>query len=784
MPISGPTEVRALAEDVNALSASVHAELAERRRAEANAQLSEASYRLLFQGNPSPMYVYDVEHTRFVAVNDAALALYGYTREEFIGMAVEELIAPRDADRLKSSVSNVRSGRYHGLSNPDIWRYRRRDGSEFDVEVTANDHSFEGRAAGVVLALDVTERVEAERLLRVSEARYRDLFENASDLIATVDLNGRMTDVNEAFIAATGYSRDELLQLCLEDLIPAESRAALERARTQKLAGASETIYEHELLAKDGTRIQLEVASRLIFEDGRPVGTEAICRDISERKQLEEQLRQAQKMEAVGRLAGGVAHDFNNLLTVISGYADAAARRPGPGRPAPETSTRSHGAGRARGGAHPPAARLQPPAGAPSRACSTSTTSSRDLTPMLARLIGEDIELATQHSRVADPGCVGRPGPDRAGAREPGRQRARRDAGGRAAHDRDGQRRAGRGVRRRSTPRPCAGPLRDARCQRHRHGHGRRDAGAHLRAVLHHEASRASGTGLGLATVYGIVKQSGGHMWVYSEPGHGHDVQGAPAACGFAGDRRGGSARRCQWLPAATETILLVEDEESLKRLTARILENHGYEVIAAETAMEAVEIAARNGRTIHLLLTDLVMPELSGTALAERVCELRSRRPRPLHVGIRRRRRDAERVADARISLPREAVQRERARRQGARDARRGLTARLTNRLPPARPRCLHDHEPFPQLVRDRLERACPDHHRTLVLLDLVALAEEVVRFVEEEDRPPALGVVEHVREVLLRLPDVLRNDLGDSDHGDSCVRACRKQLLQLVHL
>jgi two-component system, cell cycle sensor histidine kinase and response regulator CckA len=468
----------------------------------------------------------------------------------------------------------------------------------------------------VVLALDVTERVEAERLLRVSEARYRDLFENASDLIATVDLDGRVTDVNGAFVAATGYSRDELLQLRLENLIPAESRAALEQARTQKLAGASETVYEHELLAKDGTRIQLEVASRLIFEDGRPVGTEAICRDISERKQLEEQLRQAQRLEAVGRLAGGVAHDFNNLLTVISGYAEALLE------------------GRDR--AHEP--ELDQIAAAAERATILTRQllafSRRQvlrprvlqlndivagLTPMLSRLIGEDVELAATlapslNTVLADPNQL------------------EQVLVNLAVNARDAM--------------PEGGLLRIQTAnvvldEEYVAQHAEAVVGPHVMLsvsdtgigmddeTLSHVFEPffttkpvGVGTGLGLATVYGIVKQSGGSMWVYSEPGQGTTFK---ALLPRADSPATVEAARAPTPVAAkgTETILLAEDEESLKRLTARILENHGYEVIAADTATEAVAIAARNGRTIHLLLTDLVMPELSGTALAERVCEL-----------------------------------------------------------------------------------------------------------------------------------------------------------------
>ena len=135
-----------------------------------------------------------------------------------------------------------------------------------------------------------------------------------------------------------GAGRDRLLP----DFVPPEwhDAASAKRTTARSTGSVATTVYEHELLAKDGRRIQVEVASRLIVEDGAPVGTEAICRDITERKQLEEQLRQAQKMEAVGRLAGGVAHDFNNLLTVIIGYAEALLERHGTRRASP-SSTRS-----------------------------------------------------------------------------------------------------------------------------------------------------------------------------------------------------------------------------------------------------------------------------------------------------------------------------------------------------------------------------------------------------------------------------------------------------------
>jgi two-component system cell cycle sensor histidine kinase/response regulator CckA len=604
---SGPAEVRTLAEDVNALTTSVHTELYERRSA-------EESYRLLFERNPSPMWVFDAETHRFLAVNDVAVAGYGYSRDEFLAMGIEDIRRTDDVGRLNGDIATHES--QSGLRNAGIWRHRRKDGTELDAEITSHDHRFEGRAARVVMALNVTERIEAEHALRRSEARYRDLFENASDLIATVDLEGRVTDVNAAFLRSTGYSREELLELRLEDLIPPESREALDAARTQKLAGALETVYEHEFLARDGTRIQMEVASRLIFEDGKPVGTEAICRDISERKSLEEQLRQAQRLEAIGRLAGGVAHDFNNLLTVISGY----------------TETLLEGRDRA----------SEPELDQIAAAAERATILTRQLlafsrrqvllprvlqlndvveglTPMLSRLIGADVELVATlapslDSVLADPNQL------------------EQVLVNLAVNARDAMPQGGR------LTINTANVVLD---EDHVAQHGDANVGPHVMLsvsdtgvgmdvdTLSHAfepffttKAVGTGTGLGLATVYGIVKQSDGSIWVDSEPGKGTTFHAfLPRAESPATQE----ATQPQKPVAAsgTETILLAEDEESLRRLSARILEQRGYDVIAAESATEAVRLAGETDRTIDLLLTDLVMPELSGTELATRVCKL-----------------------------------------------------------------------------------------------------------------------------------------------------------------
>ena len=606
VPVSGPAEVRGLAEDVNVLVASVHAELQERRRA-------EESYRLLFESNPNPMYVYETATTRFVAVNDVALNAFGYSREEFLRMPLESVVAPHELERLHAAVDGIKSGRNNGLTHSGVWRARRKDGSEFDAEFTVHDHVFEGQRARVVMALDVTERIEAERALRRSEARYRDLFENASDLIATADLDGRLTAVNETFVRALGYSREELIGTPVDELTAPEARAGVLAAREQKLAGAEATVYESELVAKDGQRVQVEIASRLIVEDGVPVGTEAICRDITERKQLEEQLRQAQKLEAIGRLAGGVAHDFNNLLTVISGYAESLLE------------------GRDRSSEF----ELDQIAAAADRAAILTRQllafSRRQVleprvldlnevvngaTPMLTRLIGEDVELVASldpdtNPVLADPNQLGQVLLNL------------------AVNARDAMPGGGRVLIQ------TANVELDEEYVAH---HGEANVGPHVVLSVSDTGSGmdadtlahvyepffttkpvGTGTGLGLATVYGIVKQSGGSIWVYSEPGAGTTFKvylprSESAVALETGPPRVSSATN------GSETILLAEDEESLRLLTARMLEKHGYEVIAAESSTEALRIVEENGRRFDLLLTDLIMPELSGGALAKKV--------------------------------------------------------------------------------------------------------------------------------------------------------------------
>ena len=239
---------------------------------------------LRLEDEPVAMGVFDAETLRIVAVNEAAVRAYGYSRDEFSAMTIADLHAPEELPRLQADV--------HAEAAPlrlaGVWKHLRKDGSIAHVSVASHACEFGGRPAWLVAGTDVTHTVETEAALRESEWRYRHLIENANDLIVAVDLNDVITDVNAAFERALGYERFELLGEPLTRVVVPEFHAALELAIEAKLAGAVyETRYELEFLARDGRRVPVLASSRLIENAGVPSGIQAICRDLSERREAE-----------------------------------------------------------------------------------------------------------------------------------------------------------------------------------------------------------------------------------------------------------------------------------------------------------------------------------------------------------------------------------------------------------------------------------------------------------------------------------------------------------------
>ncbi len=465
-------------------------------------------------------------------------------------------------------------------------------------------------------------RRRAEGALAQAEARYEILFDNATDIIYSHDLEGRFTTVNNTAERLLGYGPHELIGRNIADLVAPESLALAREKISAKVLGVAEaTVYELEVLCKDGSRLPVEVSTRLIMGDGRAVGVEGIARDIRERRRLEDQLRHSQKMEAVGRLAGGVAHDFNNLLTAILGYCKLLSTEIASDEPIREDVLEIESAARRAAAltgqllAFSRQQVLQP------QVLDLNATVS-DIERMLRRLIGEDVQLVTRLS--ADLGRV-RVDPSQIEQIVVNLAVNARDAmprGGKlvietANVDLD-RAYAARHVGMRAGPHVMVA-LSDT-------GHGMdRETQARIFEPFFTTKPVGKGTGLGLSTVYGIVKQSGGSIWAYSEPGLGttfkvyfprtadEDVPAEPL-------------ERAAAVPRGTETVLLVEDEEAVRTLACRVLEEAGYAVLPAATPEQALAIEASHPGTIHAVVTDVVLPGIGGRQLVERLAVRRNR--------------------------------------------------------------------------------------------------------------------------------------------------------------
>ena len=290
---------------------------------------SEKTYRLLFDGNPVPMWVYDLTTLAFLDVNDAAIEQYGYEREEFLRMSIKDIRPPEDVTAL---VENVAKGSPR-LEKSGTWRHRRKNRSVIDVEIVSHDFRWDGRAARLVLATDVTQRRRAEDALRRSEAEYRSVVEEAPFGIFRATEDGRLISVNQALVQMLGYdSKDELLAVNAGDFYrDADVRAKLVEQKWH--VGRFEAI-EIEWQRKDRKVIRVRLSGMIARDelDGS-IFDEVFVEDITERRVLEQQLRQSQKMEAIGRLSGGIAHDFNNLLGVIIGYSELVEEQLPPNDP-------------------------------------------------------------------------------------------------------------------------------------------------------------------------------------------------------------------------------------------------------------------------------------------------------------------------------------------------------------------------------------------------------------------------------------------------------------------
>ena len=593
--------------------ASLALEESERKRAEESLRIRSAA----LNAADNAIAIMDVSGAIEWA-NPAFSALTGYSLDETIGHNPRDLLKSGQHD--KAFYAQM----WETILDGRVWRgdvvNRRKDGTLYTEEMTITP--VRGDSGEVVrfvaIKQDITERKRAEDTLREAEERLRRAVGAGN-----VGLWDWKIGTNEIVYSAEcklqlGYAEDEISNEYSEwvDRLHPDDRESASQAVERSLANPEAPyVQEFRLQHKDGSyRWILVQGSLLIDEDGKPVRMLGTNVDITERKRLEEQFLQAQKMESIGRLAGGVAHDFNNLLSIINGYADFALESIPEGTPLREDVQQIRFAG-------DKAAALTRQLLAFSRKQILQPEIVElkwlleDLEKLLRRLIGEDIELLVisaedlGHVR-ADPGQI-----EQVIINLAVNARDAMPMGGRLTIEARDMELDETFASQHMAVAPGSYVLLSVSDT----GIGMDSATqARMFEPFFTTKEMGKGTGLGLATVYGIVKQSGGSIWVYSEVGRGTTFKIFLPRVGEAADVF--QKAPVEVSGGGNETILLVEDEESLRLMVQRILEDAGYRVIAASQGEEALHLLANSGDHVALALTDVVMPGINGLELTEKL--------------------------------------------------------------------------------------------------------------------------------------------------------------------
>ncbi len=544
-----------------------------------------------------------------LAANAQCKAVLGYEPGELVGTPVDVLVP--------SALQGGHAGRRQEYAddprprpmgrNLDL-KARHRNGHLIPVEISLGPMlAPDGTLEAVIAAVrDVSDRHAAAEALERTNRHLQAIFDNALDVMVVSDDDSRIVDINRAGCELIGLPHEEIIGELSWEVFGSEP--ALGNRRWEEFRDAGRLAGAWTIRRHDGEERLAEFTAVADFIPGLHL---TVLRDVTDARRIEEQLRQSQKIDAIGQLAGGIAHDFNNVLTVIVGHCDLLAGDVGSNESIEEIRRAAEHAGAltqkllAFGRKH--VLRLE---------LLDLNDVVRDLDGMLRRLIGEEVELATE----LEPGLA---------PIEADRVQLQQVALNLALNARDAMPRGGLltvSTANAEEPGPD-GTLRPCvRLTVTDTGIGMDSAThEHLFEPFFTTKPPGEGTGLGLATVYGVVTQTGGRIEVESAPGRGSTFRICfPAA-------EGTPARAPAVAPAevvgGSETILLVEDEDAVRSLVLRLLTDLGYTVLEARTGREALELAECSG-AIHLLLTDTVMPEMSGPELVARLLESRPRLP------------------------------------------------------------------------------------------------------------------------------------------------------------
>jgi PAS domain S-box-containing protein len=568
-----------------------------------------------------------------IQINSQMEAMFGYTREELIGQKIEILVPERSRPQ-----HDHHREQFH--ARPKIRRMgsgldlngRRRDGSEFPVEISLSPVTT-GDGMIVLSAIrDISDRKRIEedlrrvneeldrrksRELRDSQNRLALIVDSSQDAIIGKNLDGIVTHWNKGAEHIYGYTAQEMIGRPLSVLAPKEKSDEIPGILRKIRAGERVEYFESVRVTKDGRSLNVSISVSPIHDaEGQVVGASTIARNITGQKKIEDQLRQSQKMEAVGRLAGGVAHDFNNLLGIVTACSELLRSRvDANGLEYVDNIREAAKRGASLTRQLLAFSRRQPV----QNQLLDVNERLKEVSKLLRPLMGDDVEivlLPRSSSAIveADPGQLDQVVMNL------------------AVNSRDAMPHGGKLIIETGVFDFDEGFARE---------HPAMTAGRYVMVAISDngtgmdEATRSrifepffttkeigKGSGLGLATAYGIIKQSGGHVWVYSEPGHGTTFK---IYLPSAEEKLNGRVESHEeTLPASREgvTILLVEDDPMMRRLTRQMLQEHGYRVLEAEDGRSALEVIASNATPIDLTLTDVVMKRMNGPELVLRLIE------------------------------------------------------------------------------------------------------------------------------------------------------------------
>jgi len=602
----------------------IFSDITEQKRSEEALMESEEKYHLVVEHANQGILIAQEGMIKFS--NPKISEISGYSQEELSSKSFIEFIHPDD----RQMVFEYHLERLQGKELPHIYDFRilDKEGNIKWLEINVALITWEGRPATLNFLSDITERVRIEEALRNSEEYFRSIIENALDVVFILDTNGAFRYASPSISELMGYTSEELIgKDSFKYIDPQDLAEFLEVFEEGIQKPGNTTKLEFRIRHRDGLSRNIEVIIRSLLHIPAVQGIVINARDITNRKKaeeemstLQEQFRRSQKMEAIGRLAGGIAHDFNNFLTVIKGYSQLSLHELKEENPLKGNLEEINRASEK-------AADLTRQLLSFSRSQMMEmkvidlNTLLKNLNKMLHRVVGEDVELITfladDLGRIkVDPGQI-----EQVIMNIVVNAKDAMPSGGKLAIETANVELDETYVRSHIGVKP---------------GHHVMllvsDTGMGMGSEVKKKIfepffttkEKDKGTGLGLSTVYGIVKQSGGDIWVYSEPGYGTTFKIYFPRVDEPQDIDEVKEKEVEeGLPHGDETILVVEDNEEVRKVTARILRMQGYRVLEASNEEEAFPICNQHDSPIHLMVTDIVMPKMHGPELAERLSSL-----------------------------------------------------------------------------------------------------------------------------------------------------------------